>query len=489
MKVNEQQQIYQSTGTRVARNSIYSMTSQVVCRILGMIISIWLARYLGDAAFGRYIFIIAIIGFVQIATNFGMDQVLIRFVANNRNQASLFLGSGLLVRTVIFSLGFIPLIFLCILINKPMETKSGLFVGYFAVIFMMISQTLDNVFIGFEQLGIPSFLKILAKIVQLVLIVLMIRLRFGLVWIVGSLTVSELLRSIILCAIYSHKWGIPRLSKTIIVDMIGQSLPFIGITILSMIQTRSDVVLLGFWCKDEVLGWYGAAINITFAFLVFSSSVSDALYPAFSRLKNELKENLIGQIFYRSLSLLLVIGLPIALSIMILSHRIIELLYKESFKPAALVLAVTIWSIPVVFVNATIIRIINAYHYERYLLYIIAISACASVGMNILLIPRFQEVGPAISQIFHAVLSTILCILVMERKIIAMKYPFGTLLKVLPGLTGLGIFTWWAQNYPWIFLIPGGVIVYTLLILIFQALPMDDLRIILRIFRVFPRND
>lgn len=470
------------TGLRAARNSLYLVCGQMASRFLGMAIAVWLTYYLGDTIFGRYIFIITIVGFARIASNFGMDQVLIRAVARDRQHAREYLGAGIVSRMGIFTAGFIPLLIFIAIINKPADLKQGLIIGYLAVAFISTNQTFDNVFNGFERFGFPAVVQFLAKIVQIAMIVLAMHLKLGLLWIVGTLVFSEMVRSILLWIASLRDWGMPVINREKVRDIVTQSLPFVAIMVLSMVQARSDVIILGLYCDDDVVGWYGAAINLMFAFLIVSSSASNALFPVFSRLSGADKKTKLVEAYRKSVKLLLILGLPVALSISMLSGRIIELLYPESFRPAALVLAITIWSIPIIFVNSTIIRIINAFHKEKTLLIIIIICASASIVTNIINVQRYAQLGAAVTNLFVATLSTVLCIIAVEKTVMKLKYPLKSLLKSIPALAALALCIIWLKQASLYLLIPAGVIIYTIGILLLRIIEPDELRLILNVF-------
>lgn len=463
-------------GSRVLRNSGFRFGSELGCRFLGMLIAIWLARYLGDTVFGRYIFIVALIGFARIATNFGLDQVLIRSVAKDREHSQVYLGAGLVIRLFVFLLGIIPVILFVYVIDKTPDFKHGLIVGYLAIGFMIFNQTFDNVFNGHERFGIPSAFQLIAKMVQILLIAGAVYLKLGLVWMVGTFVGSEFIRAVFLWFISNRELGHPILDKDKMWNVARQSFPFLGITILAVIESRGDVVLLGLWCRDEVVGWYGAAINLSFSFLIISASVSDALFPVFSRLTDPSQRTLLDETHKRSMAFLLIVSLPISLSITILSGRIIRMLYPESFAPAAIILAISIWLITIKSIGACLVRIINAFHYEKMLLYITGMAALLKIILGVILIYLFRGIGAILSNVFVSIIMTILCIWISERKIGGLKYPLDRMLRSIPALVFLGVVTFSLKESPLVILIPSGVVCYTVLILLFRAITVKEIR-------------
>ena len=58
----------------IAKNSFVSIASEIFAKLLALILTIILARYLGDFGFGQYSFVIAAMMLFQIISDFGLED-------------------------------------------------------------------------------------------------------------------------------------------------------------------------------------------------------------------------------------------------------------------------------------------------------------------------------------------------------------------------------------------------------------------------------
>jgi O-antigen/teichoic acid export membrane protein len=66
-------------------------------------------------------------------------------------------------------------------------------------------------------------------------------------------------------------------------EVLGESLPFAGVDMVAILYRRLDLLLLGHWYSDGVVGIYGAAYRLWETLGMLPSSLLDALYPELSR--------------------------------------------------------------------------------------------------------------------------------------------------------------------------------------------------------------
>jgi O-antigen/teichoic acid export membrane protein len=102
-----------SLGRRMARSSFWSFISTIITRSLGLIVSIVIARLLGQVGYGHLGIIISTVGALNAVGNIGLGLTATRYVANLRNTnpqaAGRTAGSALLLATISYSLCSIAL--------------------------------------------------------------------------------------------------------------------------------------------------------------------------------------------------------------------------------------------------------------------------------------------------------------------------------------------------------------------------------------------
>ncbi|MBM4433448.1 MAG: hypothetical protein FJ025_05550, partial [Chloroflexi bacterium] len=110
-------------STRVIlKNLGFMSVSQVLSRILGMVILVYLARVLQPAAFGQFNFALSIISFFSVVAVFGLDTVGTRALCQNNHNLDIVPQISTLKMVLAVSTLWLVLVFLWF-INKTWELK------------------------------------------------------------------------------------------------------------------------------------------------------------------------------------------------------------------------------------------------------------------------------------------------------------------------------------------------------------------------------
>jgi len=72
---------------RVAKNTGIVITGELIFRLVSLVVTIYLARYLGTAGFGKYSFVFAYLAFFNIITDLGLQTILVREMAREPTRA------------------------------------------------------------------------------------------------------------------------------------------------------------------------------------------------------------------------------------------------------------------------------------------------------------------------------------------------------------------------------------------------------------------
>jgi O-antigen/teichoic acid export membrane protein len=88
------------TTKRVAKNTIALYIADVITAILSIILSIVIARQLGDVVFGKYSFAIYFVALLTQFADIGYMTLSLREIARDKSQASKYLSNNLSISTV-----------------------------------------------------------------------------------------------------------------------------------------------------------------------------------------------------------------------------------------------------------------------------------------------------------------------------------------------------------------------------------------------------
>ena len=189
------------------------------------------------------------------------------------------------------------------------------------------------------------------------------------------------------------------------------------------VYTVLDTTMLGFLCNDWQVGIYTAAIKIDKIILSLVVAACAVLLPRLSYYSENDVEKF-NKLAYKGLDILLMVSVPCCIGLFLLSYHIIMLLSGEHY----------IESVPVMRIMNPIILIIGMSNFigmqlfmplrkELYTLYSVVCGAVFNFILNLILIPRYQALGAAISTLCAEAVVTGVQLL-LARSLIDLKKTF-----------------------------------------------------------------
>jgi O-antigen/teichoic acid export membrane protein len=330
-----------------------------------------------------------------------------------------------------------------------------------------------------------SFLSVLDRIIMIIICAALIwgnifKQPFRIEWFIYAQTLGYSLTALIALSIVMRKAAFKRLTWnwTFFIMIIKKSFPFALLVLLMTFYNRIDSVLIERLLQggrgDEQATVYASAFRLLDATNMIAFLFSVLLLPIFSRMiKN--KES-IEQMLKLAFTLLITISIIIAFASFFYSFEIMDLLYVAHIDESANVFRILMFgyvSICSIYIFGSLL---TANGNLLQLNIIAASSMIISIGLNIILIPRFEAVGSAwasiITQFLSASAHIIVAVILFKLR---MNYRFiGSLLVFIAGVILINILTRklefaWEINF--LIMIVSTLILATLLRLLnFRAL-------------------
>ena len=200
--------------------------------------------------------------------------------------------------------------------------------------------------------------------------------------------------------------------------ILRSSYPFALLILLMALFNRVDSVMLERLLENgrEQAGIYAQSFRIFEAATQFSLLFAMLLLPMFSRMI-QLKQN-VNELVRTALPLLMVTGLSVAIIAYYYKFEIIDLLYKAHTPYSSNIFGILMIGFLFVSISYLYGTLLTANHNLRQLNIAAAITVIINVGLNLLLIPRHQALGAAISSLvsqgFFALTQMILSIRMLK---------------------------------------------------------------------------
>ena len=126
-----------NTIQRIAKNTAALFAAQFVVSLLGLVLTIVIARSLGDVIFGKYSFALAFTALFAVFSDLGYNTLLIREVARDKSQAGKYLNNVLCLRALISLVIFASIVITINVMGYPADTKNVVYL--FGIYTLIIS--------------------------------------------------------------------------------------------------------------------------------------------------------------------------------------------------------------------------------------------------------------------------------------------------------------------------------------------------------------
>ena len=368
---------------------------------VGLIVTAWVARYLGPEDFGLFNYASAFVALFGVLATLGLNQIVVRDIVRDPSKQDETLGTTFLLKlsgailTVLVTSGVISLV-------RPNDQLTLAIVAIVAGV--TIFDSFNTIDFWFQAL-VKSKYTVIAKNTAFILVTLLritlISIKASVVAFAWVLVVESALGAVGLAIAYKAKgqnllaWRATWQRAKI---LLWESWPLIISDLAIMIYVRIDQIMLGQLMGDKPVGIYSAAVRIAEIWYFFASAIVNSFTPSIVQAKQE-SETLYYNKFQKLFNLMVMITFGIAIPMTFLSKFIIVTIFGENYAAAASVLSIYIWSAVFGFFGwAKGIWIVA----EGYTLFAL-ISTCTGAAMNILLnfwlIPLYQENGAALASV------------------------------------------------------------------------------------------
>lgn len=380
-------------------NASWIIGCKIVQALLGVIISMLTARYLGPSSFGVINYAAAIVAFIAPITKLGLSYVIVQEIVYSPDSEGKILGSSLVMSLASSVLCIIGVISFS-LITSAGETETIVVCALYSM--LLVAHALELLQYWFQAKLISKYTSVVSVVVYLVIslykIILLITNQ-SVYWFAVSSAIDHLLIGFILLIIYRRK------SEQKLVfsfewakKLINKSKFFIVAGMMVTIYVQTDKIMLKFMVGDAATGIYSAASACaTMSSFVFAAII-DSMRPTIVEHKRE-NSPLYETNMCRLYSIIIYMALAQSIVMTLFAKPIIWILYGVEYFPAISVLAIIVWQATFSYMGAVRNVWILAEEKQNYLWIINLSGALVNVVLNLILIPIFGVEGAAIASV------------------------------------------------------------------------------------------
>lgn len=390
-----------STLQAVLGNWGWLFADKMLRILVGLFISVWIARYLGPEQFGHWNYAIAFSALFSAFASLGLDSIVVRDLVRQPDDKDTILGSAFVLKLaggiIALAVSIIAMVFVR---DGDPNTLLLVFIASAGYVFQAM-----GVIDFFFQAEVKSKYTVIASncaflITACLKIGLLIGsaplLAFALVGLAEIvLTSGFLVAAYVLNHGSIRKW---QYNRQVACRMLSDSWPLIFASIAILVQARIDQVMLGNMVGNNEVGQYSAAMRLIEMFAFIPMIVSSTLAPYIARAKLENEGHYQKRLtdFYR---LMFIAFLFVAVPIYFLGEWVVTLLYGTGYQRAGWLL--TLFAIRLFFANFGVAKSLYMTNESlfKYSLVTAIFGAAINIIGNYTLIPLYQSEGAVIASV------------------------------------------------------------------------------------------
>ena len=399
-----------------------SLIIKVGSALVGLLISIVLARGLGVEGYGIYALAFSIVSLLSVPVQLGLPTLVVREVAHYHVGERWDLMRGVLRRAdeavLLLSLatGLAAGVLMWMFAGRVEATQ----LATFAWALLLIPLTALSSLRGAALRGLRHVIQ--SQLPDMLIRPGLLLLFAGPLLLFGGFTPPQAM------ALYCVAATLAYLVGTILLRRVEPSglraaapryetaawtrsvLPLSLLSGFQMIISQTDIIMLGLLATKQEVGLYRVAASGA-ALVVFAlTAVNLVVAPLITRLHSMAEQNGLQDVVTFSARLAIATALPVALVLIFFGSPIIAFAFGDSFRPAHVALAILCFGQIGNAAAGSVALILNMTGHERDTVKAVAIAAAINVLLNSALIPRYGMEGAAAASCIALILwNMILC--------------------------------------------------------------------------------
>jgi O-antigen/teichoic acid export membrane protein len=366
---------------------------------VGLLVSVWITRYLGPEQFGLLNFTTAFVMLFSSIALLGLDFIVVRNVVSNPSCRDEVLGTAFVLKLFggIIASG---LTLAAIVLFRPADHLTHVLVGITTIgtLFQAFG-TIDFWFQSQVKSKYSAYARVTSYLIICCVKMTLILFHAPLVAFAWAGLADIILGSLGLVVAYrvnGHQIRAWRSTRTMALTLLKDSWPLMFTDIVILIYMRVDKIMIGELAGNTELGIYAVAALIAEALYFIPAAVTSSIFPSILDAK-VISEELFYARLQQFYNLMALFGYAVALPVTFLAGSMVPLLFGVSYVKAAAMLVGLVWA--GLFINLTMARnyYLTAMNWTRLHFITDFLGCVLNVSLNFYLIPRYGGMGAVIA--------------------------------------------------------------------------------------------
>jgi O-antigen/teichoic acid export membrane protein len=426
---------------RIALNTVLLSATELLTRLVSLVLVIFVARRLGPGMMGIYAFALTFVNFFDIFVNFGLDRYIQREVGRQPDLAGPLFSQVFTLKLLIYLSSAVLIVILSLTIVEGELKRWVVWLLSLSLFFRTNIISSNSFFRAHQQAKYEALVVISFRLVYGGAGLTAILSGRGLLTLAGLELAAQAGACFLAWWLFIKKIGNPfhRVNWRSLLDLARATKDFLLIRVALTIFISLNTFMVSFMAGDVVTGFYSAALRLSSSFDFLPEAFTGAFLPELSRRCAQGWEAF-GAVFRAYFKYLLIIGLGLAAVLGGLAEGFILLVFGPAFKPAIPTLGLLALVLLLDFTTLSLSNGLIALDRERRIVWIILAAAGLNFCLNLALIPVYRQNGAAAATLVSEILVLLLMLQAMGWRQVRVLGLGGVMLRpLLAGLLTFGL--------------------------------------------------
>jgi O-antigen/teichoic acid export membrane protein len=382
---------------KIVDNIGWLFLDKIVRMGIGLLVGVWVARYLGPQQFGLLNFATAYVSVFGIVAGLGLQAIVVRDVVLNSTGKEETLGTAAALQLagglVAYFIAIIGIFWL-----RPEDQTSKILVTILGLITLLKASEVASYWFEAQVLSrytvwVQNIVFLAFAIIKVILILQQASVIVFAWAALGEALVVAFLMLIMLGLRGPHLRQL-RVSMKRAKALLSDAWPLLLTGMSIMIYMKIDQIMLGQMVGDKAVGLYSAALRISEIWYFIPMAIVASVFPAVLDAKQR-SEALYHKRLQQIYDLMVFLSLAIAIPMTFLSTPLVNLLFGHDYTQAGQILAIHIWATVFVFLGVASSQSFVAERRQILSLQRTVLGAIINVALNVCLIPSHGPIGAA----------------------------------------------------------------------------------------------
>ena len=407
---------------KIAKGTGIVFIGTIIGMLLGFIGRIILVRYITQTEYGIYCLALVIISIFVTISTLGLGEGSTRYIAYFRGKKeegkvkgviSSSLKIAIIASISLAAISFFISDFISVNIFHTLELSTPLKIFSIAIPFTVLINVFIAIFRGFDRVDARVYFQdILRPVLYLLFLIAVVLFGLSFIGMIYAY-VSSIAITCTVLVIYIVKKSPLSIGKTgvdysMTKELLIFSAPLLAVSMLWMVMSWADSLMLGYFKTPDVVGVYNAALPLAGLLSMTLSSMNFIYIPIISQLYSKNLINELKRSYIILTKWIFLMTLPIFFVLFLFPDVVLNLLFGSRYIGAAVALQILAFgffiNISLGFTGNTLLVLGKT----NFLMWTFVISAIINIILNMVLIPPMGIIGASIASAFSLIVAKIL---------------------------------------------------------------------------------